>query len=74
VTAGSVFIFIGAKPCTDWIESLQIVRNDRGYIETGRELMRYEDHRKKWKLDREPFLLESSIPGSSPPATCGPGP
>ena len=63
VTAGSVFIFIGAKPCTDWIESLQIVRNDRGYIETGRELMRYEDHRKKWKLNREPFLLESSIPG-----------
>ncbi len=63
VPAGSVFIFIGARPCTDWIESLDIVRNDRGYIETGRELMRYEDYRKKWKLNREPFLLESSIPG-----------
>ncbi len=63
VPCGSVFIFIGAKPCTDWIESLDIVRNDRGYIETGRELMRYDDYRKKWKLNREPFLLESSIPG-----------
>ena len=63
VPAGSVFIFIGAKPCTDWIEALDIVRNDKGYIETGRELMRYDDYRKKWKLNREPFLLESSIPG-----------
>ncbi len=63
VPAESVFIFIGAKPCTDWIESLNIIRNDRGYIETGRELMRYDDYRKKWKLNREPFLLESSIPG-----------
>ncbi|CAA9233725.1 MAG: Thioredoxin reductase [uncultured Cytophagales bacterium] len=63
VPAESVFIFIGAKPCTDWIESLSIIRNDRGYIETGRELMRYDDYRKKWKLNREPFLLESSIPG-----------
>jgi thioredoxin reductase (NADPH) len=63
VPADSVFIFIGAKPCTDWIEDLDIVRNDKGYIETGRELLRYENFRKGWKPDREPFLLESSIPG-----------
>ncbi len=63
VPADSVFIFIGARPCTGWIEDLDIVRNDKGYIETGRELLRYENFRKRWKPDREPYLLESSIPG-----------
>jgi thioredoxin reductase (NADPH) len=58
----SVFIFIGAKPCTDWMQ-LDIMRNDKGYIETGRELLRFENFRKKWKLEREPYLLESSLPG-----------
>ncbi len=62
VPADSVFIFIGAKPCTDWME-LNLVRNDKGYLETGRELLRYENFKKKWKLEREPFLLEASIPG-----------
>lgn len=58
----SVFIFIGAKPCTDWMQ-LDLVCNDKGYIETGRDLMRFDGFKKKWKLDREPFLLESSQPG-----------
>jgi thioredoxin reductase (NADPH) len=58
----SVFIFIGAKPCTDWMQ-LEILRNDKGYIETGRELLRFDNFKKKWKLEREPYLLESSLPG-----------
>jgi thioredoxin reductase (NADPH) len=58
----SVFIFIGAKPCTDWMQ-LDIVRNEKGYIETGRDLIRLDSFKKKWKLEREPYLLESSLPG-----------
>jgi thioredoxin reductase (NADPH) len=62
VKTRSVFIFIGAKPCTDWMQ-LDLIRNDKGFIETGRDLLRFENFKKKWKLDREPFLLESSMPG-----------
>lgn len=62
VKTRSVFIFIGAKPCTDWMQ-LNLIRNEKGYIETGRDLLRFEYFKKKWKLEREPFLLESSLPG-----------
>ncbi|MEL7120679.1 MAG: FAD-dependent oxidoreductase [Bacteroidota bacterium] len=60
--AGAMFIFIGAKPHTDWLDDM-VVRNKRGYIETGKELFQYNDFKKNWKIRREPFLLETSIPG-----------
>jgi thioredoxin reductase (NADPH) len=60
--ADSLFIFIGAKPYTDWIE-LNIIKNPKGFIETGRDLMQYDNYRKFWKLEREPFLLETCSPG-----------
>ncbi|AXT58331.1 response regulator [Aquimarina sp. AD1] len=62
VDADALFIFIGAKPYTDWIE-LDIIKNERGFIETGRDLSRYDDFKKVWKKDREPFLLETCSPG-----------
>jgi len=62
VPADALFIFIGARPYTDWIE-LGIIKNERGFIETGRDLSRYEDFKKVWKKDREPFLLETCSPG-----------
>jgi thioredoxin reductase (NADPH) len=58
----SLFIFIGMRPFTDWIK-LDLIKNERGYIETGRDLFNYENFRSIWKLDRSPYLLESSIPG-----------
>ena len=60
--AGALFIFIGAKPETDWIK-LQLIKNDKGYIETGTELNKYNSFKKSWKLKRDPFLLETCIPG-----------
>jgi len=60
--AQSLFIFIGTRPHTDWIKS-DIVKNDKGYIETGRDLHKYDDFKVLWKLDRQPYLLESSSPG-----------
>ena len=62
VDAAALFIFIGARPVTDWIK-LNIIKNDKGFIETGRDLLKYESFRKTWKLSREPFLLETCCPG-----------
>jgi len=62
VKLSALFIFIGAKPVTDWIK-LDIIKDDKGFIETGRELLKYESFKKSWKLEREPFLLETCSPG-----------
>jgi len=60
--AAALYIFIGAKPYTDWIK-LDIIKNSKGFIETGRELRNYEDFTTTWKLNRDPFLLETSCAG-----------
>lgn len=62
VPAGSMFIFIGALPRTDWMGDT-IERDDRGFILTGPDLMEAGKRPKKWSLDRDPFLLETNVPG-----------
>ncbi len=62
VDADALYIFIGAKPYTEWLGN-EIVKNDKGFIETGRELERYENFGKVWKMNRDPHLLETSCPG-----------
>jgi thioredoxin reductase (NADPH) len=62
VPVNSVFIFIGALPQTDWISGL-IERDERGFILTGPDLIREGNKPKGWVLDRDPFLLETNIPG-----------
>ncbi len=60
--AAALFIFIGAKPVTDWIK-LNIFKNSKGFIETGRDMLKYDNMNKIWKLKRDPYLLETCIPG-----------
>jgi thioredoxin reductase (NADPH) len=60
--AVALFIFIGAKPMTDWLQ-LDIIKDGRGFLETGPALKGYENFRKSWKLKRDPLLLETCIPG-----------
>ena len=60
--ADALYIFIGAKPFTDWLE-LDIFKDEKGFIETGRELKSYVNFEKIWKQKREPYLLETSCPG-----------
>ncbi|HTJ14414.1 MAG TPA: FAD-dependent oxidoreductase [Dinghuibacter sp.] len=60
--AAALYIFIGAKPFTDWIQ-LDIIKNDKEFIETGRDLAAYDSFRKIWKQNRDPYLLETSCPG-----------
>lgn len=60
--ASALFIFIGAKPRTDWLP-LNIITDKKGFIETGRSLTQYNDYEKFWKINREPYLLETCSPG-----------
>jgi thioredoxin reductase (NADPH) len=62
VPASSMFIFIGALPRTDWLAGL-VERDERGFILTGPDLIRDGQHPKGWTLDRDPFLLETNVPG-----------
>jgi thioredoxin reductase (NADPH) len=62
VPATSMFIFIGALPRTDWLGSL-VERDERGFILTGPDLIREGQHPKGWALERDPFLLETNVPG-----------
>jgi thioredoxin reductase (NADPH) len=51
------FVFIGASPRTDWLEGV-VARDDRGFILAGPEV-----RSNGWPLKREPFPLETSVPG-----------
>lgn len=62
VSADALFIFIGARPHTDWLDK-HLLRNEKGFLETGKELYQYESFKKDWKMQREPYLLETSLPG-----------
>jgi thioredoxin reductase (NADPH) len=62
VPASSMFIFIGALPRTDWLSGL-VERDERGFILTGPDLMWDGKRPKSWILERDPFLLETNIPG-----------
>jgi thioredoxin reductase (NADPH) len=62
VPASAMFIFIGALPRTDWLGDL-VERDERGFILTGPDLIREGKRPKGWTLDRDPFLLETNVPG-----------
>lgn len=61
VPAGALFVFIGALPRTEWLDGA-IARDERGFILTGTDLVA-DGRPKTWPLERDPFLLETSIPG-----------
>ncbi len=60
--ANSLFIFIGALPNTDWLEGV-VERDSKGFILSGADLKRDGKRPKGWNLDRDPGLLETSVPG-----------
>jgi thioredoxin reductase (NADPH) len=62
VPASSMFIFIGALPRTDWLGGV-VERDERGFLLTGPDLIRDGQHPKGWNLERDPFLLETNVPG-----------
>jgi len=62
VPAKSVYIYIGALPRTDWLGDL-VQRDARGFILSGPDLLRDGKRPQGWAIDRDPSLLESSVPG-----------
>jgi thioredoxin reductase (NADPH) len=62
VPASTLFVFIGASPPTDWLDSA-IQRDAHGFILTGRDLLVDGRRPPGWTLDRDPLLLETSAPG-----------
>ena len=62
VPAAALFIFIGAEPHTELVDGV-VARNSAGFILTGHDLLKGNRGSKMWPLKRDPFLLETSVPG-----------
>jgi len=60
--ATALFVMIGAEPHTDWLPA-ELQRDERGFVLTGRDLVRAGELPDGWSLQRAPLLLETSIPG-----------
>ncbi|MBB4080385.1 thioredoxin reductase (NADPH) [Lewinella aquimaris] len=63
VDADALFIFIGSRPRTEWLQSGQIMTDKKGFVITGRDLLASPERSKSWPLERNPFLLETCQPG-----------
>ncbi len=62
VPATALFIFIGAMPRTDWTSGL-LARDEQGFLLAGPDLIQNGQRPKGWLLERDPFLLETNVPG-----------
>jgi thioredoxin reductase (NADPH) len=62
VAATSLFVFIGAAPGTGWLPA-SILRDEHGFLLAGPDLRSNGKLPELWREAREPFLLESSVPG-----------
>ncbi|GAB3331296.1 FAD-dependent oxidoreductase [Marivirga atlantica] len=60
--ANALFIFIGSKPYTEWIMD-EVLQDEKGFLKTGKDLQNDEHFKAKWKIKRDPYLLETSSPG-----------
>jgi thioredoxin reductase (NADPH) len=60
--ASSLFVFIGAQPVVDWLPNC-VLRDEKGFVLAGPDLRREGKLPESWREAREPFLLETSVPG-----------
>ena len=60
--ANSLYVFIGAEPRTDWLAGV-VERDARGFILTGTDLLRDGKRPRGWPLERDPYWMETSVPG-----------
>jgi thioredoxin reductase (NADPH) len=62
VPASALLIYAGAIPRTDWLAGV-VERDAQGYLIAGQHLMREGRRPAGWTADRDPFYLETSVPG-----------
>jgi thioredoxin reductase (NADPH) len=62
VKASWLFVFIGAAPLTDWLDGT-VARDPRGFVLAGPDLLVEGRRPPGWSLDRDPYHLETSVPG-----------
>jgi thioredoxin reductase (NADPH) len=60
--ATGLYVFVGAVPHTDFLDEA-VVRNARGFLPTGPDIAGPGHRPKGWSLERDPYLLETSVPG-----------
>jgi thioredoxin reductase (NADPH) len=58
----ALFVFIGTRPRSDWLPP-SVLRDTKGFVLTGRDLMTTDAYARVWKEPREPLSLETSVPG-----------
>ncbi|MGL4619804.1 MAG: FAD-dependent oxidoreductase [Chroococcidiopsis sp.] len=59
-----LFVCIGGAPNTKWAKDTAIIRDRSGYLVTGSDLLKDSRPPECWPLERDPFFLETSVPGS----------
>src|SRR5258706_2469233 len=62
VAASALFFYVGAIPYTDWLNGV-VERDAKGFIVSGTQLLREGKRPGGWTPDRDPFVLETSVPG-----------
>jgi thioredoxin reductase (NADPH) len=60
--ADALFVFIGTRPRSDWLPP-EVLKDAKGFVLTGRDVMAAEAYSRVWKQPREPLMLETSAPG-----------
>jgi thioredoxin reductase (NADPH) len=58
-----LFVCIGGAPQTEWAREVGIIRDDGGYLVTGPDLLQGPEPPANWRLDRDPYFLETNIAG-----------
>lgn len=64
VDATRLFLCIGGAPNTEWAKDTAIIRDRAGYLVTGPDLLEKGASPVCWKIARQPYYLETSVPGS----------
>jgi len=62
VPVKALFIYIGMKPGTDWLNDI-VLKDEKGFILSGTDVMKEKSFETHWKLKREPFMPETSVAG-----------
>jgi thioredoxin reductase (NADPH) len=58
----ALFVFIGTRPRSGWLPA-GVLRDPKGFVLTGSDLLAADGYARIWKEPREPLLLETSAPG-----------